>query len=315
MPSSEHILHPDMDTIIGLLEKQPIRMFARNCTPPKDPPLVTPEPGVWECHKCKQRYKISVTSRCLWCPSYNSTAPYMYLSGDSPDGAPTRKYRKSPLSRNITNAESTKKSKKSKTTRKSRTNRVYSERPSPSMKNYDYEFWGQYNDWKRFRSEYEDSPERWETRIKRSFNNGLDSAQRRAKRYKFEVERRTSITEERLDRMLKRKHNCELDCDYPGQCQTELEEEVRKRARKEKDPRGKMYIMLVDQFGKRAGKLPLCKLLPRFDQEIVSARAVGDDDAELFAEFQEDADDCHAWRASTLARLAKETSKTLRGDE
>ncbi|EMT64688.1 hypothetical protein FOC4_g10007369 [Fusarium odoratissimum] len=159
-------------------------MFTRNCIPPKDPPPGTPEPCVWRCHECGRKYKISVTSRCI--REYRKSP----LSGSSPDGKSATKTRKSP------------------------TNRTYSKRPSPSVYNYDYEFWGQYNDWKRFGSEYEARPERWESRIKHNFD-GKGSAPRRAERYKFEVETRTYFTEERLERMLKRKHNCELDCDYP----------------------------------------------------------------------------------------------------
>ncbi|EXM09830.1 hypothetical protein ACKRZS_000132 [Fusarium odoratissimum] len=292
MPSNPHVLHPDMETIIILLDKQPTRMFTRNCIPPKDPPPGTPEPCVWRCHECGRKYKISVTSRCIRCPSYNDKPPYMYLSGNSPDGQPTREYRKSPLSGSSPDGKSATK------TRKSPTNRTYSKRPSPSVYNYDYEFWGQYNDWKRFGSEYEARPERWESRIKHNFD-GKGSAPRRAERYKFEVETRTYFTEERLERMLKRKHNCELDCDYPSQCQTERYEASRKGSRKVTG--GKVHPPRYGDDKGNAGKMPLCELLPGFDQEITSPEDVDDEDV-IFAAYKRDVD---AWYASTLASLAK----------
>ncbi|KAI1012646.1 hypothetical protein LB504_008369 [Fusarium proliferatum] len=279
---------------MDLMDKQPIRMFPLNCIPPKDPPPGTPEPCIWQCHNCGQDYRISVTSRCIKCPSYNSSPPYKYLSGKSSDGGPTRTYQKSPLSCNHSpDSSSTTEAETSPTSRK------YSKRPSITLSNYDYEFWNQYNDWKRFRLEYEARPERWESRIKRSFD-GLDNAQRRAKRYKFEVEARTHLTVERLVRMLERKQNCEVDCNFPGQCHTERYEVLRKRPPKATGgPFHSTYYDEDEEEEEEAGKLPLCELLPQFDQEMTSPEDIDDDEDEIFAAYRRDVD---AWCASTLAK-------------
>jgi hypothetical protein len=274
MPSSPRDFHPDVETINSIMDKQPIRMFTRNCIPPKDPPPGTLEPCVWRCPECKQEYRISVTSRCIKCPSYNSKPPYKYISSDDLNGESTTE------------------------TRQPRRSRKFSKRPSPLVYEYDYEFWAQYNDWKRFRSEYEANPKKWERRIKRNFD-GRGSAQRRAKRYKVEVITRTLFTEDRLKRMLKRKHNCELDCDYPSQCQTERYEASRKIP--PKTTIGALHPPWYGEGEENAGKLPLCELLPQFDQEITSPEDIDDED-EIFAAYKRDVD---AWFASTQANLAK----------
>ncbi|KAF5563019.1 hypothetical protein FNAPI_2887 [Fusarium napiforme] len=267
-------------------------MFTLNCIPPEDPPGGTPLPILWQCHRCEQEYRVSVTSRCLSCPSYNSNPPYKYLSGESSDGGPTRKYRPSPLSGNDDSRFTTE-------TEKPPKSRKYSKRPSLELYNYDYEFWFRYNDWKRFRSEYEARPESWESRIKRSFD-GLDSVQGRAKRYKFEVESRTYLTEERLQRMLERRQNCEVDCNYPSQCHTERYEALMKSS--EKVTGGTFHpTNYDDEDDEMPGKLPLCELMPQFDQEITSPEDVDVDEDEIFAAYKRDVD---AWYASHLAKTS-----------
>ncbi|KAF4498486.1 hypothetical protein FAGAP_5337 [Fusarium agapanthi] len=261
-------------------------MFTLNCIPPKEHPGGAPVPILWQCHGCNQEYKLSVTSRCIKCPSYNSNPPYKYLSGKSSDGRPTREYQESPLSDN--NSPDSRF-----TAEASPPSRKYSKRPSLDLYNYDYEFWSQYNDWKRFRSEYEARPERWESRIKRSFD-GLDSVQGRAKRYKFEVESRTHLTEERLERMLERKQNCELDCDYPSQCHSERYEALMKSPQKVIG--GKFHPTFYDEDDEKAGKLPLCELLPQFDQEMTTPEDIENDEDEILAAYKRDVD---AWYAST----------------
>ncbi|KAG5764059.1 hypothetical protein H9Q72_007841 [Fusarium xylarioides] len=267
-------------------------MFTLDCIPPEDPPGGTPTPYKWQCHRCNQEYKLSVTSRCIKCPSYNSTPPYKYLSGESSDGGPTRQYQQSPLSGN-----NTPDSRSTTGTEMSPKSRKYSKRPSRELYNYDYEFWDRYNDWKRFRSEYEARPESWESRIKRSFD-GLDSVQGRAKRYKFEVESRTCFTEERLERMLQRRQNCELDCNYPSQCHRERYEAFMKTPSKVTG--GTFHPTYYDdEDDEMPGKLPLCELLPQFDQEITSPEDADEDEDEIFAAYKRDVD---AWYASTLAK-------------
>lgn len=146
--------------------------------------------------------------------------------------------------------------------------------------------------------EYEARPESWESRIKRSFD-GLDSAQRRAKRYKFEVEARTHLTVESLVRMLERKQNCEVDCNFPGQCHTERYEALRKRP--PKATRGTSHSTYYDEDDdeEEEGKLPLCELLPQFDQEMTDPEDIDDDEDEIFVAYRRDVD---AWYASTLAK-------------
>ncbi|KAF5619088.1 hypothetical protein F52700_11948 [Fusarium sp. NRRL 52700] len=265
-------------------------MFTLNCIPPEDPPGGAPVPILWKCDRCEQVYRLSVTSRCIKCPSYNSNPPYKYLSGTSPDGEPTREYQKSPLSGN--NSPDSRS-----TAETSPPSRKYSERPSRDLFNYDYEFWGQYNDWKRFRSEYEARPEKWERRIKRSFD-GLNSVQRREKRYKFEVESRTNLAEERLERMLERKQNCELDCDYFSQCHTERYEASMKNPQKVTG--GTLHPPFYDEDDGIAGKLPLCELLPQFGQEMTTPEDIENDEDEILAAYKRDVD---AWYASTLGKV------------
>ncbi|KAG9506706.1 hypothetical protein J7337_000240 [Fusarium musae] len=196
--------------------------------------------------------------------------PYKYLSGESSDGGPSRQYQKSPLSGNGNSRPTTE-------TEKSPRSRKYPKRPSLELYNYDYEFWVHYNDWKRSRTEYEARPETWESRIKRSFD-GLDSVQGRAKRYKFEVESRTYLTEERLERMLERRQNCEIDCNYPSQCHTERYEALMKSS--EKATGGTFHPTNYDE-----------------DDEMPDV----DDEDEIFAAYKRDVD---AWYASTLAKTS-----------
>ncbi|KAF9784867.1 hypothetical protein IL306_006550 [Fusarium sp. DS 682] len=250
-------MHPDMELIDSIMDKQPVRMFTRNCIPPKDPPPGEPVPCTWRCTTCNEQYKLSITSRCLECQSTKRTRTKRRRS-DAPTSAPSRR-QKVPR-------------------------RVY-----PTIDDFDYEFWAIHNDWRRFRSAYERNPQKWERRINHNLE-GVSSTQRRARRFKIEVKTRTQFTENRLKRMLRNGHNCELDCDYPSQCQTERYEASTKEILPVTN--GRLHPTWYDE---EDVKLPLCELLPEFDQEMPMPEDVVNED-EILAAYKRDVD---AWFASS----------------
>ncbi|KAF4344872.1 hypothetical protein FBEOM_1158 [Fusarium beomiforme] len=117
--------------------------------------------------------------------------------------------------------------------RRSVVRRVY-----PTIGDFDFEFWAIHNDWRRFRSAYGKNPQKWERRIKRNFDR-VSSTQRRVMRSKLEVKTRS-------------------------QCHTERFEASKKEASRVTN--GTLH---PTKYGEGGVKLPLCELLPEFDQEII----------------------------------------------
>ncbi|KAJ4261664.1 hypothetical protein NW762_007102 [Fusarium torreyae] len=161
-------------------------------------------------------------------------------------------------------------------------------RSIPAARGHDYDFWTAHNDWRRFRSAYEASPQAWRSRTMHDLA-GYSGRERRIKKSQVETDRRTEITQARLERMLSETHSCEQDCDYPSQCHMERYQAFRR------DPSKVIGAVrppaTVDDAVDQA-KLPLCGLLPEFDQHMTSPEEIDDFDEILLAyENQEQFDD------------------------
>ncbi|KAF4994923.1 hypothetical protein FGRMN_5473 [Fusarium graminum] len=235
-----------------ILTNRPPNMLTRKCIPPKTPPPGKPASWKWTCDRCKVSYKLAVTRRCLHC---NSTRLFRDVK--------------------FIGASITKPS-----TRRRRLNKL---RYIPSADNHDYDFWSVHNDWRRFRAIYKTDPEAWKRRTMRDLA-GSSSAVRRAKKVEIETTRRSEITQGRFTRMLNYTHSCEFDCDYPSQCHTERYQAY------QKDPsmvtgHVEIFAPVYDKDEEDQGKLPLCGLLPEFDQEITSPEDINDQD-EILAAYE-----------------------------
>ncbi|SPJ71305.1 uncharacterized protein FTOL_01033 [Fusarium torulosum] len=235
-----------------ILTNPPPSMLTRKCIPPTTPPPGKPASWMWTCERCKISYKLAVTRRCLHCDS-------------------TR------LLRNVKSigASITKAS-----IRRRRLDRL---RRIPVAENHDYDFWSVQNDWRRFRSIYMADPEAWKRRTMRDLA-GSSGAVRRAKKFEIETNRRTEITQDRFQRMLNCTHSCESDCDYPSQCHTERYQVFQKNPNMVAG-HVEIFAPTYDEDEEDQGKLPLCGLLPEFDQEMTSPEDIDDQD-EILAAYE-----------------------------
>ncbi|KAM0351560.1 hypothetical protein ACHAPU_002568 [Fusarium lateritium] len=235
-----------------ILTNPPPNMLNRNCIPPQNPPPGKPASWKWTCVRCKVSYKLAVTRRCLQCNSTRLFRDVKFI-GASISKSYTRRRRLRKLGL------------------------------TPPADNHDYDFWSVHNDWRRFRSIYNTDPDAWNRRTMRDLA-GSSSAARRAKKVEIETTRRSEITHDRFARMLNYTHSCEVDCDYPSQCHTERWEAF------QKDPSMvtgdvEIFAPVYDEDEEDQGKLPLCGLLPEFDQDITSPEDIDDQD-EILAAYE-----------------------------
>ncbi|KAF4970711.1 hypothetical protein FSARC_2342 [Fusarium sarcochroum] len=232
-------------------------MLTRNCTPPKSPPPGKPASWIWKCRRCSTTYKLSVTRRCLRCIETKMIG--------------------------ISHASTAK-----------RRRRLRAISSIPAADGHDYDFWTAHNDWRRFRSVYEASPEAWRRRTMRDLA-GTSGRERRIKKSQVETERRTEITQGRLERMLSLTHSCEQDCDYPSQCHTERYQAFLRDPSKVVGAVQPTATPDDSDNEEDQAKLPLCSLLPEFDQHMTSPEEIDDFDEILIAyESQEQFDDWFA---------------------
>jgi hypothetical protein len=106
----------------------------------------------------------------------------------------------------------------------------------------------------------------------------------------IETKRRTEMTQHRLERILSNTYNCEIDCDYPSQCHSERFEAFMKRPDDVIAGKMAMGIPVYGEDGNDIGKLPLCGLIPEFDQEITDPEDLDDED-EILAAYEDNEQD------------------------
>ncbi|KAM5343181.1 hypothetical protein ACJ41O_014147 [Fusarium nematophilum] len=165
-----------------------------NTTPPSEPPPTEFTPWKWLCPRCKRTYRIAVTTRCLTCnmTCLRTATPVV---SRSPQRRRRHGHRRRPSS------------------------------PAPSE--FDGTFWALRNDWRRFRTAYESSPSAWKRRTMRELG-GTSGIERRSRRAQLERIRRSDVTEDRWNRIIKKTQRCDQDCDYPSQCHVERYKVVRR---------------------------------------------------------------------------------------
>ncbi|KAL4727230.1 hypothetical protein ACLX1H_006131 [Fusarium chlamydosporum] len=254
------ILHLNTHTMhyyTTIIKTPPFKLLTYRCTPPKSTPVEWMSPWKWQCCNCKAIWELAVTQRCLDCTNSKYTGSSLRL-GHSRDPA-LRRY----------------------------LNRYRGIRPKES---FDYDYWSVQNDWRRFRSAYNADPKAWERRTSRDLA-GLKGAERRVMKGQIEKKRRTEITQKRLERMLNKTHNCEIDCDYPTQCDAEFEASV-------------------EGPDKKYPKLPLCGLDPAFGQDVTAPEDLDNKD-EILAAYKDQEQD---GRVET-SQLASGDSETDTDDE
>ncbi|RGP68748.1 hypothetical protein FLONG3_8011 [Fusarium longipes] len=247
-------------------------MLTYSCTPPESPPRAgKPTSWTWTCLECRATWKLAVTQRCLRC-TMTKTVGGSNMIGRSHSSPKTRRFRIKKL-RSIRPAE-----------------------------NHDYDYWTVHNDWRRFRSAYNADPEDWKHRTARELDT-LRGERRRIAKAQIEAKRRTEMTRQRLERMLSNTHNCEVDCDYPSQCHSERFEAFISRPDDVIVGNATMGIPMYGEDEKDIGKLPLCGLIPEFDQEMTDPEELDND--EILAAYEDQEQD--EWFATS--QLSPESSE------
>ncbi|KAH7179517.1 uncharacterized protein B0J16DRAFT_387347 [Fusarium flagelliforme] len=221
-----------MKTTTEILKTPPPNMLSYTCAPPETPPAAKTPSWFWKCRLCRSQWKLAVTRRCLKCAKTKT------VGGSKMIG----------LSRSDTWI---------------REDRLDKNRTSRRARKHDYDYWTVHNDWRRFRSVYKADPEAWKRHTDSELFK-LKGKERRVMKVQIEKSRRTEMTQQRLERMLKNTHNCDIDCDYPSQCHSERYEAdlqeyddviLRNMVMKIPNPADDGYSI---------GKLPLCGLVPDF---------------------------------------------------
>jgi hypothetical protein len=90
--------------------------------------------------------------------------------------------------------------------------------------------------------------------------------------------------------MLSNTHNCEIDCDYPSQCHSERFEAMMNRPDEVVTGTMSMGIPVYGEDGRNIGKLPLCGLIPEFDQQMTEPEELDNED-EILAAYEDDEKD------------------------
>lgn len=225
-------------------------MLSYTCAPPETPPAVKPPSWVWECPRCRRTWKLAVTRRCLKCTMTET------VGGSKMIGI-------------------------SRSDKWKRSQGLEKHRGIRTAKTHDYDYWTIHNDWRRFRSVYKADPEAWR-RHTDSKLSGLGGKTRRVMKVQIEKSRRIEMTQQRLERMLKCAHNCEIDCDYPSQCHWERYEAHLQRPDEVIIGNMSMGIPVYAEDDD-IGKLPLCGLLPEFDLKTTDPEDLDNEDEILIA--------------------------------
>ncbi|KAK6723053.1 hypothetical protein SNK04_001909 [Fusarium graminearum] len=230
-------------------------MLSYSCNPSATPPSGKPSSWTWRCRHCNSTWRLAVARRCLRCLK-TKTVGGINMIGHS------------------------------RTSPERRRHCIKKHRGTRPAENHDYDYWTVHNDWRRFRSAYNANPEEWKQQNKKDLA-GLRGEKRRVMKTQIETKRRTEITQQRLERMMSNTHNCEIDCDYPSQCHSERFEAFMNRPDEVIAGTMAMGIPVYGEDGEDVGKLPLCGLVPEFDQEITGSEDLDNED-EILAAYEDD---------------------------
>ncbi|CEI65450.1 hypothetical protein FVEN_g6137 [Fusarium venenatum] len=241
-----------------ILETPPPNMLSYSSTPPISPPPGKPASWTWTCRHCRSTWKLAVTRRCLRCIKTKT------VGGSKMIG-------------------------RSHTSPERRQHSIKKYRGTRPAENHDYDHWTIHNDWRRFRSAYNAAPDEWRRQNKRELA-ALRGERRRVMKAQIETRRRTDMTQQRLERMLSNTHNCEIDCDYPSQCHSERFEAMMNRPDEVVVGTMSMGIPVYGEDGRNVNKLPLCGLIPEFDQQMTDPEEVNNED-EVLAAYEDDEKD------------------------
>ncbi|GKU11596.1 unnamed protein product [Fusarium langsethiae] len=233
-------------------------MLSYSCIPPVSPPPGKPASWTWQCRYCNSTWKLAVTRRCLLCTKTKT------VGGSKMIG-------------------------RSRTSPGRRQRSIKKHCGTRPAENHDYSYWITHNDWRRFRTAYKADPEDWRRQNKHDLSP-LRGEKRRVMKAHIETRRRTEITQQRLERMMNNTHNCEIECDYPSQCHTERFEAFMSRPDDVVAGTMTMGIPVYDEDGQDVGKLPLCGLVPEFDQQITDPEDLDNED-EILAAYEDDEKD------------------------